>query len=541
MKKNITINMFGALYAIDEDAYELLNQYQSHMRRYFSHKDGGEEIAEDIERRVAELFAELKASGVEAITMEHVQDIIARIGNPEEVDGEEASPEESGGEKDEGNVRKNKKLFRDSDDKMLGGISSGLACFFGIDALWIRLLWILLTWFSGGAIILLYLILWVIVPEAWTPEERLQMQGRPVNMKNLRDEIMQGARKAGRYAAASETKTTAKGCLNTLFEILVVLLKGCLIFLAGGFLLFCVIVLACIVVGLCVCYIAFLNGAFTDVPGESFVFDFVAGHIGQGIYWTALVGFVFWLALTIYIGIHLIMRAAGRVQPMTWQKRTVFAILWIVAIIIGVTASISGYISYEHYRQECRSREDAIRTQHQLDYLNSEGWRVVRYEHCSGYVKSGEYYTNDRNIQYIDTWSQNPNMAYELERTVRVAPGIYRLEAVARTDGHGCTLFAITRKGAWQADVPVHGNIGGEIWQEAKQMQKDGYVTLGMWRNITETNFGKGYGWSRVVIDSIVVDADSMVRYGVSNVRGKRWDGTWFSATDFDLKKVVAK
>ena len=86
MKKNITINLFGSLYAIDEDAYELLNQYQNNMRRYFSRKEGGEEIAEDIERRIAELFDELKASGVEAITIEHVRDIISRIGNPEEMD-----------------------------------------------------------------------------------------------------------------------------------------------------------------------------------------------------------------------------------------------------------------------------------------------------------------------------------------------------------------------------------------------------------------------------------------------------------------------
>ena len=130
MKKNITINLFGALYAIDEDAYELLNQYQKNMRRYFSRKEGGEEIAEDIERRVAELFAELKASGVEAITMEHVQDIIARIGNPEEVDGEEAVETPGGGAGTE-KEKIRKKLFRDPDDKLLGGVASGLACYLG--------------------------------------------------------------------------------------------------------------------------------------------------------------------------------------------------------------------------------------------------------------------------------------------------------------------------------------------------------------------------------------------------------------------------
>ena len=89
MKKNITINLFGQLYAIDEDAVKLLEQYLENMKRYFSRQDGGDEIADDIEHRVAELFAEMKANGVEAISIEHVQDIIHRIGNPEDMGADE--------------------------------------------------------------------------------------------------------------------------------------------------------------------------------------------------------------------------------------------------------------------------------------------------------------------------------------------------------------------------------------------------------------------------------------------------------------------
>ena len=89
MKKNITINLLGSLYAIDEDAYELLNQYLNNMKRYFARKEDGAEIADDIEHRIAELLADLKAQGVEAITIEHIEDIIKRIGNPEEMDDEE--------------------------------------------------------------------------------------------------------------------------------------------------------------------------------------------------------------------------------------------------------------------------------------------------------------------------------------------------------------------------------------------------------------------------------------------------------------------
>ena len=94
MKKNITINLLGRLYAIDEDAYELLKRYTDSLRSYFSRREGGEEIADDIEARIAELFDELKASGVQAITIEHVQDIIHRVGSPEEME----SPLSSEGE-----------------------------------------------------------------------------------------------------------------------------------------------------------------------------------------------------------------------------------------------------------------------------------------------------------------------------------------------------------------------------------------------------------------------------------------------------------
>lgn len=87
MKKNITINLCGRLYQIDEDAYELLSQYIEALRSYFKKQEGGEEIAGDIEERVAELFDDLKAQGTEAIAIEQVQDIIHQIGQVEEIAG----------------------------------------------------------------------------------------------------------------------------------------------------------------------------------------------------------------------------------------------------------------------------------------------------------------------------------------------------------------------------------------------------------------------------------------------------------------------
>lgn len=87
MKKNININLFGTLYAIDEDACELLEDYLNNMKSYFAKREGGDEIADDIEHRVAEHLWALKEQGMNAIDLETVKRIIGSIGNPDEVDG----------------------------------------------------------------------------------------------------------------------------------------------------------------------------------------------------------------------------------------------------------------------------------------------------------------------------------------------------------------------------------------------------------------------------------------------------------------------
>ena len=160
MKKNITINLCGRLFQIDEDAYELLQNYIESLRASFGKQEGGEEIADDIEARIAELFDELKANGIEAITIDHVKDIITRIGKPEELAGEE--DETQNGEDTNGhrydsfrsaadgfrdNVRARtagKKLYRNPNDKILAGVLSGFATYTSTDPTWWRIGYVLL-------------------------------------------------------------------------------------------------------------------------------------------------------------------------------------------------------------------------------------------------------------------------------------------------------------------------------------------------------------------------------------------------------------
>lgn len=245
MKKNITINLFGTLYAIDEDACQLLETYLNNMKNYFSRRDGGDEIADDIEHRVAELFSELREKGVEAVTIEHVRDIISRIGNPEQMDNEtddspaDASAPESEGTSanadataDSATVRKNKKgffsrkLYRDPDDKMIAGVMSGLCHYFGAnDPLPWRILLVILAIFSLMTVSVIYLALWAIVPEAVTAEERLQLHGQPVNPTTLNEELMRAADKAQQFVKSPSVQSSARSFLGTLGQILLFCIK----------------------------------------------------------------------------------------------------------------------------------------------------------------------------------------------------------------------------------------------------------------------------------------------------------------------------
>ena len=121
MKKTLTINLGGTVYHIDEDAYHLLDNYLTNLRIHFCREEGAEEIVHDIELRISELFTDRLNEGKQVITIEDVEEIIARMGKPEDLSDEE-SGEASGSEKQKGTTMR--RLFRDPDNKVLGGVAS---------------------------------------------------------------------------------------------------------------------------------------------------------------------------------------------------------------------------------------------------------------------------------------------------------------------------------------------------------------------------------------------------------------------------------
>ena len=546
MKKNITINFFGTLYAIDEDAYELLNRYLGDMKRYFSRKEGGEEIADDIEHRVAELMLELKNDGREPIDIALVKEIIGRIGNPEELD--EASGEGENGSATGHRGREwfseqvsKKRLYCNPDDKLLCGVLSGIACYLGIDPVWVRLIVVALAilpipfiYISFWTVLIIYFVLALIIPEAKTPEERLRMHGKPVTMENLNEEIVN--RTDGTERPADKH--------SGFVQVLIVLIKAILIFMLasiafGGFALLLMVLFGASFLGF-----VFNGGVARHAFGmgnhDLMMFDAIANN---GLTWVSGIAlFVAALVLVILI-VHAIMRVLGKGKSlgrMLW----IYLAIFFVSLIVGISSLVGFGVEMDYtskqIRQEYNEQREERRNQEEIDWLTDRGWEVIAHDHTYNYMKSSEHYSGDRSKEYIDGFSEHPNMLYTVERTVRITPGIYALEAAVRTNGEGPEIYVFNSKGErLSASFPVYANSGGEIWQEAMVRMENDNTLTGEVKRIAEANRKRGHGWSRVRIDNIEV-TDSIIRYGVTNRNGATgyWNGTWFSATDFKLSKV---
>ncbi|TCO08301.1 PspC domain-containing protein [Natronoflexus pectinivorans] len=187
MKRTISINIASTAFFIDEDAYGRLNDYLRKLESWFSGKDGGQEIINDIENRFRELFLERINPKTGVITLSMVDEVIAIMGQPEDFipDGDEDAGKQSTYAEAGTSYRGSKRLFRDIDDKVLGGVCSGLAAYFNLDPVLVRILFVLLTFFSFGTGLVVYIVLWIAVPEAITLSQKLEMRGENITISNI--------------------------------------------------------------------------------------------------------------------------------------------------------------------------------------------------------------------------------------------------------------------------------------------------------------------------------------------------------------------
>lgn len=462
MKKNITINIFGQLYAFDEDAYELLKNYEDSLRSAFSSQPGGHEIADDIEARIAELLNELKANGVEAITIEHVQDIIKRIGTPEDITGNDDELQENLDATDAAQQTQSqgdagsegpkpfiptgkKRLYRDANNKMLAGVLGGLAGYFNHDATFWRIGYAVLLAFCvfidanifgslSAFLIIGYIVMAILLPVAKTPEDRLRMKGVDVTPQSLAQEVMDDSRRNEVRNENQEVVNRAGGCI----------LKGCLISIA-----------LLLIIPLVFVLIAFF--ALLFLPAQLADFQIFDGSIGEMLSASTtgtvimLICLILGFLIIIYCIFHAIMSNSGKVKPMGIKQRLFWMVTWFVCLagfiasLVWIGEKVAG-MAYKLNRHPgihinvdditSGSMNGIMLNEDDWDYFNEEDFELIKAEKCDGgrYTYTGQHFTGDDDDRYFDAYNINGGIVYHAQKRDYVTPGLYRLTAVARTD-----------------------------------------------------------------------------------------------------------
>ncbi|MEN8156387.1 MAG: PspC domain-containing protein [Bacteroidota bacterium] len=224
MKKAIKINLSGIIFHIDDDAYEKLKSYLDTISSHFSNQQESKEVVDDIESRIAELFQERITSENQVITLAIVNEVIDIMGNPEDIadSGEEGEDNTSFHE----SYSAGKRLYRDPDNSVIGGVCGGLGAYFAVDPIIFRLLFVVF-FFAGGASIPVYLILWIVLPKAETAAQKLEMRGEKVNVSNLEkkireeyENVKENVKENVSRAKSSDTYKKAESGASDFFEVL---------------------------------------------------------------------------------------------------------------------------------------------------------------------------------------------------------------------------------------------------------------------------------------------------------------------------------
>ncbi|MCF0203443.1 MAG: PspC domain-containing protein [Bacteroidaceae bacterium] len=556
IKKNISINYAGRLYNIDEDAYEMLMHYSETIHRYFK-AEGSEEVADDIDMRIAELFDERLAAGANAITIEMVEPIIRQIGDLDQIIPDDQTSKSSDSSADSRNSDsdtdqqteekpgrfRSRRMYRDVDNKVLCGVFSGFGQYFNVNPMWFRLVFVVLLfmpYFSifhlfhttltpslsisfNGWLVLLYIAMAIIMPTAQHPEDKLRMQGRKVTPQNLADEVAQQTQTATEERIIRERKRTS--FLGNVFRII----GACLLLFFGT--IACVLLLAAVIAAI----------IFTIDPDTLFHLPHLDTNETEIMYqvreiydrmqWVIWIGFAAAfnaLGVMIYCCFHGVASSIGSTKPMSVAQRLMWFVWFIISagVLIGACVKFSAEsASLYTMRREADRKENTIDGHYFNDtdkrYFKRGGWKLLRADNLTDdrYTYSGEHYNGDYNTRYLDAYSYDAELIYQAERTDSVAAGVYTLSCAARQarDCRGAYIYIIIkgRNGSEEtlfSEIEADGTDGGDL----------------------------GKGWNTVEIRDIYIPQPSTVRYGVST--DPKFTGCdsrveWFSACDFKLEK----
>ena len=491
MKKNISINICGTIYAIDEDAYQLLENYLQSMKNYFRNEEGGDEIADDIEHRVAELLWEYKEKGMTAVNIETIKEIINKVGNPADIDdsahtdaNNAFTSETNDGQAKEnffssfgdetsvfGKIKKNlstRRFYRNADNKMLGGICSGLADYFGVGDVNIWRLAVLVLSFVGWGfnmsffrhffifdminftfnflVPLTYFVIWIVVPEAKTAEDKLRMQGMDVNPDNIREQVVSDSEVKETERVTTGNKSS--GCLKALLISFAILLMLPL-FIAFIAVLVAIFVACLFVFG----GVSVVSGIFPEIVNLAEPIN----ACGPAL-WVGLIAALLAVGIPINFFVRLF---KSNPKPLSTYTVAGTIIIWLLSIAVIVGSIASGAMNIKKFETEMREKgglRNGIQlcSSYEWDAIDELGWNLTKLEnvfllapHRTGYgnlpYKALKLSRNryNPNAPMANRYNSNAPMSFTLSRTEHFDEGDYVLESLTEVEGKGGVIKAV--------------------------------------------------------------------------------------------------
>ncbi len=358
MKKTLTVNLGGSVFHIDEDAYQLLDKYLSNLRIHFRKEEGSDEIMNDFEMRISELFSERIRLGYEVITLDQVEEVIKRMGKPEELFGgeeEKETQQESTTtcEPESENAYARKKLMRDPDNRILGGVASGIAAYMNWDVTAVRLAMIVLLFIPYAPIVIVYLILWLVMPLARTATDKLIMRGKSVTLENIGKTVTDGFEKVSDNVNDYINSGKPRSFFQKLGDLIVGIVGFILKFLAILVGIILLPVLLFIVFILVIVMIALVGGGTGLLYNLSpFGADIISGTpVVLAI--LGCIGFILLIGIPLFSLVYAICTQFFKAKPIPNMAKWTLFILWIIALGMSIYyfyhTGINGWSSIPWY------------------------------------------------------------------------------------------------------------------------------------------------------------------------------------------------
>lgn len=422
MNKTVNINLGGMFFHIDEDAYLKLTRYFDAIKRSLNNSSGQDEIIKDIEMRVSELLTEKQKSEKHVVGLKDVDEVIAVMGQPEDYRLED---EENTNQTFNYDNRKHKKLYRDKEKGMIGGVATGLGHYFGVDAVWIKIVFLIFVFAGFGTGILAYFVLWIVTPEAVTTSEKLEMTGEPVTISNIEkkvreeiDSLSEKFKNADYDKMGNQVKSGAERISSSFGDFVMTVFKIFAKFLGVILIMSGVTVLILLLIGV----FTLGTNVFLDFPWENFIeagnfTDYPIWSFGLLMFFAVGIPFFF---LTL-LGFKLLSPNTKTIGNIA--KYTLLAI-WIIAVAIAISIGIkqATEISYDNKTVEKKAinitPNDTLYVKFRYnDYYAKDLDHHKEFEFVQDSANNALIYSNDVRLHVLHTDQAAPYL--QIEKSAR--------------------------------------------------------------------------------------------------------------------------